>query len=165
VHESGFGTSRRPSRRAFAPAHYESAASLMHHKAKTQRPHPKSRHGSSFSAIKIQRLPNRLLAAHESCAYCVCCVCHARSILSSSFSKLAPFHVDRNWHRALLADAGFVLHGHYGPALRLQEIRFDDLLQLLTAVLGTKPTSKPVRRMSAIRGKPDVTQTCRDDRL
>ena len=48
---------------------------------------------------------------------------------------------------------------------RLQEIRFDDLLQLLTAVLGTKPTSKPVRRMSAIRGKPDVTQTCSDDRL
>ena len=26
-----------------------------------------------------------------------------------------------------------------------------------------KPTSKPVRRMSAIRGKPDVTQTCLDD--
>src|SRR6476660_3591404 len=39
----------------------------------------------------MQRLPNRLLAADKSCAYCVCCVCHARSILSSSFSKLAPF--------------------------------------------------------------------------
>jgi hypothetical protein len=38
-----------------------------YHKAKTQRPHAKSRHGSSFSAIKMQRLPNRLLAAHKSC--------------------------------------------------------------------------------------------------
>jgi hypothetical protein len=41
--------------------------------------------------------------------------------------KLAP---------CLLADSGFVLHVHYGPAPRLQEIRFDDLLQLLTAALG-----------------------------
>ena len=30
---------------------------------------------------------------------------------------------------------------------------------------GTKPTFKPVRRMSAIRGKPDMTQTCLDDRV
>ena len=89
---------RRPSRRAFAPAHYESAASLMHHNAKTQRPHAKSRHGSSFSAIKMQRLPNRLPAAHESCAYRVCCVCHARSILSSSFSKLVLFETAQ-WSR------------------------------------------------------------------
>jgi hypothetical protein len=56
-----------------------------------------------FSAIKMQRLPNRLLAAHKSCAYCVCCVCHARSILSSSFSKLAPFYSGRLSGRDLLA--------------------------------------------------------------
>jgi hypothetical protein len=31
--------------------------------------------------------------------------------------------------------------------------------------VGTKPTSKSVRRMSAIRGKPDMTQTCLDDRV
>ena len=31
------------------------------------------------------------------------------------------------------------------------------------SVVGTKPTSKPVRRMSAIRGKPDVTQAFLDD--
>ena len=30
---------------------------------------------------------------------------------------------------------------------------------------GTKPTSKSVRRMSAVRGKPDLTQTCLDGRV
>ena len=30
---------------------------------------------------------------------------------------------------------------------------------------GTKPTSKSVRRMSASRGKPDVTQTYLDGRV
>ena len=74
-----------------------------YHKAKTERPHTKSRHGCSFSAIKMQRLPNRLLAAYKSCAYWVCCVCHARSILSSSFSKLAPFYSRRLSGRDLLA--------------------------------------------------------------
>jgi hypothetical protein len=31
--------------------------------------------------------------------------------------------------------------------------------------IGTKPTSKSVRRMSANRGKPDVTQTYLDGRV
>ncbi len=100
--------------------------------------------------------PHQHVSVESPCAYAAPALKTCRHTLC---------HVDRNWHRALLADAGFVLHGHHGPAPRLQEISFDDLLQLLTAVLGTKPTSKPVRRMSAIRGKPDVTQTCRDDRL
>jgi hypothetical protein len=30
---------------------------------------------------------------------------------------------------------------------------------------GTKPTSKSVRRMSALRGKTDVTQRCLDGRV
>jgi hypothetical protein len=70
-----------------------------YHKAKTQRPHAKSRHGSSFSAIKMQRLQTDRLRRTRAVHIALPCAIYSLS----SFSKLAPFYLRRLSGRDLLA--------------------------------------------------------------
>ena len=75
-------------------------------------------------------------------------------------------------------DRDLIRAGHYGqrscePHLKAEHMAAPTNAAHVKKVLvnsepsthGTKPTSKSVRGMSAIRSKPDVTQTCLDDRV